>query len=72
MSLEAYIDRLGHDSKYWDEHWEEYYDLRDKYYIEIAKRKVDYYESWGLECDDYETEAKRLKEHDEFLEDCYD
>lgn len=70
--LEDYIDHFGKDAKYWDEHWEEVHELIEQYYLNRAKRKVDWYESWGLECDDYETEAKRLREHDEFLEDCYD
>lgn len=70
--LEDYIDSFGKDAKYWDEHWEELNELIEQYYLNRAKRKVDWYESWGLECDDYETEAKRLREHDEFLEDCYD
>lgn len=72
MLLEDYIESFGHDSKYWDEHWEELMHLRDKYYLTRAKQKIDYYESVGIECDDYETEAKRIREHDEFLEDCYD
>jgi hypothetical protein len=74
MLLEDYIDSFGHDAKYWDEHWEELKVLVDKYYLTRAKVKVDvdYYEIIGLGCDDYETEAKRIKERHEFLEDCWD
>ena len=72
MLLEDYIDSFGHDAKYWDEHWEELMHLRDEYYLTRAKHKVDYYESVGIDCTDYETEAKRIRERDEFLEDCWD
>lgn len=72
MLLEDYIDSFGHDSKYWDEHCEELNELTDKYYLTRAKNKVDYYESVCIDCTDYETEAKRIRERDEFLEDCWD
>lgn len=72
MLLEDYIDSFGHDAKYWDEHYEELIELTAKYYLNMAKQIVDYYESIGVDCTDYETEARRIRERDEFLEDCWD
>lgn len=72
MLLEDYIDSFGHDAKYWNEHWKELKVLVDKYYLTRAKIKVDNYESIGVDCTDYGTEARRIRERDEFLEDCWD
>ena len=70
--LEDFMDSFGKDPKYWDEHCIEAIQLRDKYYFDTAKIIVDHYESIGVDCTDYETEVKRIKERDEFLEDCWD
>ena len=70
--IEYHIDSLGKDAKYWDEHYKELLVLIDEYYFKCAKHIVDYYETEGIDCTDYNTESKRLKELDEFLEDCWD
>ena len=61
-------------SEYWDNNWEEWLDLKERYYREQAKRIADYYNSENY-CDDLYTEDeiyKKIINFNNSLQDAFD